>query len=82
MQSFDADERQVPTGPGWPVIFRPLEDSGDLGLLLPSSAFCNNRLERPIIAVNTRWKPERDAKAVLGALRCPGCERAYSECSE
>jgi hypothetical protein len=46
-------------GLGWPVIFRPLEGSAHVGLLLRSNAFCNNRLERPVIAVSTRWEPER-----------------------
>jgi hypothetical protein len=36
-------------------MFRPLEDSGDFGLLFPNHASGNNRLKRPIIAVNARW---------------------------
>jgi hypothetical protein len=59
-------------------MFRPREGGARIGLLLRSNAFCNNRLKRPIIAVNTRWKPERDAKAVAGALRCC-CKRACSK---
>jgi len=69
-------------GLGWPVKFRPRECGAHIGLLLRSNAFCNNRLKRPIIAMNTQWKPERDAKAVVGALRCSCCKRACSEGSE
>ena len=35
MQRFDPDQRQIPMGLGWPIVFRPLEDGGDFGLLLP-----------------------------------------------
>jgi len=70
-QSFDADERQVPMGLGWPVMFGPLEDGADLGLLFSGNAFRNNRLERAVIAVNARWKPKRNAETVAGALRRP-----------
>jgi hypothetical protein len=52
-------------------MFRLLEDGGDFGLLFPDHASCNNRLKLTIIAVNTRWKPERDPEAVVGALRAP-----------
>jgi len=82
MQSFDPDERQIPMGLGWPELFRPLEDSRDFGLLPLSDAFCNNRLERLIIAANPRRKPERDPEAVVGAVRCSCCKRACSEGSE
>src|SRR5260370_16899014 len=70
-QSFDADERQVPMGLGWPVMFGPLEDGADLGLLFSGNAFRNNRLERAVIAVNARWKPKRNAETVAGSLRRP-----------
>jgi hypothetical protein len=63
-------------------MFRPLEDGGDFGLPLPSDAFRNNRLERPVIAVNTRWEPNCDANAVVGALRCSCFERGRTEGSE
>jgi hypothetical protein len=82
MQRFDPDQRQIPMGLGWPIVFGPLEDRGDFGLLLPTDASRNNRLEHPIIAVNTRWEPDRDPKAVTGALRCSCCKRACCECSE
>lgn len=55
-------------GLSWPVMFRPPERGAHVGLLLLGNAFCNNRFERPIIAVNARWKPERDAKTVAAAL--------------
>src|SRR5258706_15632559 len=79
VQSFDADERQVPMGLGWPIMFGPLEDGANLGLFLAGNAFCNNRIERAIIAVNPRRKPKRDAEAVAGALRRVGFERARSK---
>jgi hypothetical protein len=82
MQSFDADERQVPMRLFWPVVFGPLEDGADLGFLLTSNAFSNNRLKRAVIAMNARWKPKRDAKAVAGALRCSCFKRAFSKGSE
>jgi hypothetical protein len=82
MQSFDTDERQVPMGLGRPIMFRLLEDGSDFGLLLPDYTSCNNRRERPIIAMNTRWEPERDPEAVVGALRCSCVKRARSEGSE
>jgi hypothetical protein len=63
-------------------MFRLLENGGDFGLLFPNHASCNNRLERPIVAVNPRWKPKRDPKAVDGALRCSCFKRAGSEGSE
>ncbi|MHC2791191.1 hypothetical protein ACVINZ_000203 [Mesorhizobium jarvisii] len=53
-----------------------------VGLLLPSNALCDNRFNGTIIAVNTGWKPERDAKAVAGALRSSCLKRAGSESSE
>ena len=60
---FDAKLRRrsakVPMRFGWPVIFRPLEDGGDFGLPLLSNGFRNNRFERPVIAVSTRWEPDR-----------------------
>ena len=70
MQSFDPDERQIPMGLGRPIMFCPLEDGGDFGLPLLNDASFNDRLERFIVAVNTRRKPERNAEAVAGALRC------------
>jgi hypothetical protein len=63
-------------------MFRPLEDGGDFGLLLLNDASCDHRLERPIIAVNPRWEPERNPEAVVGALRCASFKRAFSEGSE
>jgi len=69
-------------GLGWPVKFRPRECGAHIGLFLRSNAFCNNRLKRPIIAVNTGWEPDRDPKAVVGALRCSCRKRASSEGSE
>jgi hypothetical protein len=69
-------------GLGWPIMFRLLEDGGDFGLLFPNHAFCNNRLKRLIVAVNTRWEPKRDPKAVDGALRCSCFKRAGAEGSE
>jgi hypothetical protein len=69
-------------GLGWPVMFRPLENSTHVGLLLPSNALCNNRFKGTIIAVNTGWKPERDAKAIAGALRSSCFKRAGSESLE
>src|SRR6267378_1208264 len=81
MQCFDPDQGQIPMGLGWPIVFRPLEDGGDFGLLLPNDASRNNRLKHPIIAVSTRWKPDRDPKAVVGALRCSCFKRACCECS-
>lgn len=82
MQRLDADKRQVPMRLAWSVVFRPLEDSGDLCLPLAGNAFRNNDLERPIVAVNTWRKPERDAKAVAGAVRGCGLERTGSKRSE
>ena len=55
-------------GLGWPIMFRPLEDGGDFGLLLLGDASCDHRLERPIIAVNPEWEPERNPK--LSLVRC------------
>ena len=69
-------------GLGWPMMFRPLEDVGNFGLLFPNHGSCNNRLKRPIIAMNTRRQPERDPKPVVGALRCSCFKRACCECSE
>jgi hypothetical protein len=63
-------------------MFRSLENGGNFGSLSRDHAFCNNRLERPVIAVNTWWEPERDPKAVVGALRCSCFKRARSESSE
>ena len=82
MQCFDPDERQIPMGLAWPIMFRLLEDGGNFGLLLSTDAFCNNRLKGPIIAVNTRWEPKRDPKAVDGALRCTFFKRACPERAE
>ena len=82
VQGFDTDERQVPVRFGWPVMFRPLEDGAHIDLLFGGDAFCNNRLERPIIAVNARWKPERDAKTITGALRCSCFKRTCSKSLE
>ena len=79
MQNFDADQRKVPMRFGWPVIFRPLEDGGDFGLPFLSNGFCDNRFERPVIAVSTRWEPDRDPDAVVGTLRCSCFKRACSE---
>jgi hypothetical protein len=63
-------------------MFGPLDDGADLGLLLTSNAFCDNRLKRAVIAVNARWKPKRDAGAVAGALRCSCFKRPCSKGSE
>jgi hypothetical protein len=71
MQNFDPDQRQIPMGLGWPIMFRSLEDGGDFDLLLLNHAVGNNRLERPVIAINTRWEAERDAKAVLERCAAP-----------
>jgi hypothetical protein len=49
-------------------MFGPLEGDADVGSLLCSNGLSNNCLERPIFAVNACRKPERDAKAVAGAL--------------
>src|SRR6516162_9554327 len=69
-------------GLGWPIMFRPLEDGGDFGLLLLSDAFCDHRLERSIIAVNPRWEPERNPESVVGALRRASFKRVFPEGSE
>ena len=82
MQSFDPDQRQIPMGFGWSVIFRPLEDGGDFGLLFSDHAFCNYRLKRPIVAMNTWWEPERDPKPAVGALRYSCFKRACPKSSE
>jgi hypothetical protein len=66
-------------GLGWPVIFRSFENGGDFCLLFPNDAFRNNRLERPVIAVNPWWEPNRDPNAVLGALRCSCFKRARTK---
>jgi hypothetical protein len=63
-------------------MFRPREDGGDFGLLLPNDAFCDHRLERAVFSVNARWQPKRDPKAVVGALRCPSFKRIFSKGSE
>ena len=55
-------------GLGWPIMLRPLEDGGDFGLLLLDDAFRNKCLKLTIIAVNARWKPERNPEASL--VRC------------
>jgi len=65
-----------------PIMLRLLEDGGDFDLLFPDYAFGNDRLKRPIIAMNTRWEPKRDPKPVVGALRCSRLKRARSEGSE
>jgi hypothetical protein len=82
MQGFDADERQVPMRLARPVMFRLFKDCAYVGLLLASNAFCNNRLKRLIIAVNTRWKPERYARAIGDPLRCSCVKRACAKGSE
>ena len=69
-------------GLGWPIMFRPLEDGDDFGPFLLSDASCDHRLERPIIAVNPRWEPERNPEAVLRALRCASFKRVLPEGSE
>ena len=69
-------------GLGWSIMLRPLEDGGDFGLLRLSDAFCDHRLERPIIAVNPRWEPESNPEAVVRALRCASLKRVFSEGSE
>ena len=69
MQCFDPDQRQVPMGFGRPKMFRPLEERGDFGLLLRNDAFCDDRLKRPIFAVNTRRQPKRDPEAIAEAIR-------------
>jgi hypothetical protein len=63
-------------------MFRPLEDGAYVALLLPGNAFRNDRLDRPVVTVNTRRKPERDAKAVARALCCSCIKRACSKGSE
>src|SRR5260370_37419859 len=70
-QSFDADERQVPMGLGWPVMFGPLEDGADLGLLCSGHSCRNNRLQRAVLAVHARWQRNRHAEAHAGELRRP-----------
>ncbi len=57
MQSFDSYERQIPMRLGRPIVFRSLENGGNCGLLFRNYATCDNSLQRPIIAVNTRWQP-------------------------
>ena len=69
-------------GLGWPIMFRLLEDGCDFGLLFPDHASCNDRLERLIIAVNTRGEPECDPQAVVGALRRPCFKRTCTEGSK
>ena len=59
-------------------MFGPLEHGAYVGLLLLDDAFRNNRLKRSILPRDARWKPERDAKAVAGSLRCARFERACS----
>jgi len=82
VQSFNTNERQIPMRLGWAVIFRPLKGSAHVGLLLSGDAFCNDSLKRLIIGVNTRWKPERDAEAVAGAVRSSCFKRVCSKSSE
>src|SRR5260370_37611444 len=67
VQGFDTDERQVPVRFGWPVMFRPLEDGAHIDLLLGSDAFCNNRLEHRIIAVNIRRQSKLRRSCFKGA---------------
>ena len=67
---------------GRPVMLGPFEDDADLGLLLTSNAFSNNRVKPATIAMNARWKPKRDSEAVAGALRCSCFERVCSKGSE
>jgi len=69
-------------GFGWPVMFRPLEGGAYVGLLLRGDAFCNNCLNPPIIAVNARWKPERNPKSIARASRCARFKRACSKSLE
>ena len=49
-------------GLSWPIMFCSLEDGRDFGLLFPNHASGNNRLERRIIAANTRREPECSAE--------------------
>jgi len=65
-------------GLAWPVVFRSLEHDAHVALPLPGNAVCDHRLERSIIATEMRWKPERDAKVVAGALRRSRFKRAFS----
>src|SRR5215471_13163757 len=69
-------------GLGWPVMLGLLEEGGDFALLLLSDASCNHRLERPMIAVNPGWQPERNPEAIVGALRCTSFKRVFPEGSE
>src|SRR5215469_13702358 len=69
-------------GLGWPIVLRLLEEGGDFGLFLLSDASCDHRLERPIIAVKPGWEPERNPKAVVGALGCASLKRVFSQGSE
>jgi hypothetical protein len=63
-------------------MLRSLEDGGDVGLLFLNDASANNRLKRPVIAMNARWEPERDPMAVVSTLRCSYFERTCSESPE
>jgi hypothetical protein len=72
MQSFDADQRQIPMRLPWPIVFSPLQDAADLSLPLSSYAFSNNRVDLTIVTANARRKLKRDAEAVAGALRGSG----------
>ena len=42
-------------GLSWPIMSRLIEDGSDIGLPFPTHASGNNRPQRPIIPVNTRW---------------------------
>src|SRR5262245_60605823 len=78
LNGIDTEDGQVPMGLSRPVMFRPLEGGSRVGLLFPECAFGNDRHNWSILAVNTRWQPERDARTVAGAL-CRTClERACS----
>src|SRR5260370_13477992 len=82
VQGFDTDERQVPVRFGWPVMFRPLEDGAHVDFLLGGDAFCNNRLEHRIIAVDIRREPKGDTESLLVALRRSRFKGARSYGSE
>jgi hypothetical protein len=67
---FDADEREVPMRFFGSAVLRSLEHRAHVGLLPHSNGFCDNRLKRPIVNMNTRRKPQRHAKTVAGSMRC------------
>jgi hypothetical protein len=48
-------------------MFCPLEDGSHFCLSLSRDALCNDRPKLPMVAVNTRRKPERCAKSAASA---------------